>query len=183
MPSPSILCIQIAGARRWRRSARRRSDQARGKETNEKIVLTLFGRSRAAVSAVSGVTGRVQINVGRWLSTAGRQQRRCSGSGGGGGGGPAAVFGGGRSRRAVLVGSFCCLWCCLGLQPRVVRWCLRGEWRQNRKKKKPKEAQTFKQSIFRIAIKLESRGDVSSACVRNLYHIVDYSILSIVLCS
>ena len=36
MPSPSILCIQIAGARRWRRSARRRSDQARGKETNEK---------------------------------------------------------------------------------------------------------------------------------------------------
>lgn len=36
MPSPSILCIQIAGVRRWRRSARRRSDQARGKETNEK---------------------------------------------------------------------------------------------------------------------------------------------------
>ena len=38
-------------------------------------------------------------------------------------------------------------------------------------------------SRFSASIKLESRGDVSSACVRYLYHIVDYSILSIVLCS
>ena len=111
MPSPSILCIQIAGVRRWRRSARRRSDQARGKETNEKIVLTLFGRSRAAVSAVSGVTGRVQINVGRWLSTAGRQQRRCSGSGGG----PAAVLGaGGAGELCWWLACFDGLWRCCG---------------------------------------------------------------------